>query len=156
MSRTRRTAIVATLLTLLCAGALYGLYLRHLGEVQRESERLESFRREFRPLLDRARSIMDDTADPPSSEELDGALAGRNRFYPEFYPEVTRPEVEWLELTDADVNGDEAALSVSYVIGYYGPDGSRVDWFESRDVETWHARRRDGRWVVYQVDAPLG
>lgn len=86
MSRTRRTAIVATLLTLLCAGALYGLYLRHLGEVQRESERLESFRREFRPLLDRARSIMDDTADPRPLRSSTGRWPGATGSIPSSTP----------------------------------------------------------------------
>ena len=54
---------------------------------------------EVQPLLERARTIMDGTADPAPSEELDGELF-RWRFRKTGYPEVTQIEVSPIKILD--------------------------------------------------------
>ena len=62
-------------------------------EAERQA-RVERYGDEFRPLLERARAIMDGTADPPPSKERDGELCdwafARRR---EYYPDVVRFDI---------------------------------------------------------------
>ena len=115
--------------------------------------RVERYGDEFRPLLERARAIMDGTADPAPSEERDGELCdwafARRR---EYYPDVVRFDISPIELLDVEFGGDdEATLTVSFSRTGYRADGA-VDMRSSHSSDRWHVRREGSGWVVYRIE----
>lgn len=111
----------------------------------------ERYPDEFRPLLERARAIMDGTADPAPSEERDGELYYW-AFPHEAYPDVTRVEVTPIKLLDVEFDGeDEAVLTVSFSMTGYRADGE-VDTQSSYSADKWHVRREGSDWVVYRIE----
>ena len=121
-------------------------------EAERQA-RVERYGDEFQPLLERARAIMDGTADPPASEELDGEL-----FYWGWdhrrgaYPDTTRVEVSPIEVTDVAPDGEGGlTVTVSFKVTQYRADGG-VDSHASFVGDTWHARRGGSGWVVYRIE----
>ena len=112
--------------------------------------RLQQYRQEFAPLLDRARSLMMGTATPAPSEEQDGSLYDDLRFRQDLYPDIVRINVSKLDITDAEIHGDEAVLTVDYAYSQYRADGS-VFGTASIQGEKWYAKRTDAGWKVYRV-----
>ena len=111
---------------------------------------------ELRPTLERARSVMAGTADPPASEGLDGAMYEESFDFPqgEYYPDATRAEVTPIVVVDAEYGGDEVVLTVGFFDAYYRADGSEV-CSASHSHDRWYLRREDGRWVFYRVETRL-
>ncbi|MDP9858438.1 hypothetical protein J2S71_000134 [Olsenella profusa DSM 13989] len=119
-------------------------------EVERQA-RVERYGDEFQPLLERARAIMDGTADPAPSEERDGELYYW-AFPHEAYPDVTRVEVTPIKLLDVELEGDdEAVLTVSFSMTGYRADGE-VDTQSSYSADRWHVRKEGSDWVVYKIE----
>ena len=106
---------------------------------------------EVQPLLERARTIMDGTADPAPSEELDGELF-RWRFRKTGYPEVTQIEVSPIKILGV-VPDDSGGiiLTVNFEITRYRIDG-KVDSWISCAGDKWYVRKNDDRWIVYKID----
>ena len=75
---------------------------------------------EVQPLLERARTIMDGTADPAPSEELDGELYfwSWNRRC-NAYPHASYVEVKPIEITAVQHAGDKAILTINFEITAY-------------------------------------
>ena len=125
---------------------------RERQEAERQA-RVERYGDEFRPLLERARAIMDGTADPAPSEERDGelydwAFAQRKKYY----PDVTRFDITPIELLDMELEGDdEAVLTVIFSRTGYRADGE-VDTRSSYKGDKWHVRREGPDWVVYRIE----
>ena len=126
------------------------------GQERQDAERqarVERYGDEFQPLLERARAIMDGTADPAPSEERDGelydwAFAQRKKYY----PDVTRFDITPIELLDVELDGDdEAVLTVSFSRTGYRADGE-VDTRSSYKGAKWHVRREGSDWVVYRIE----
>lgn len=160
MSRRRRPMILIVCAVLIMIGGFL-VSRAWQGHVERERERLESerlervgrYRGELQPLLERARAIMDGTADPPASEELDGEL-----FYWGWdhrrgaYPDTTRVEVSPIEVTNVAPDGEGGlTVTVSFKVTQYRADGG-VDSHASFVGDTWHARRGGSGWVVYRIE----
>ena len=124
------------------------------GQERQEAERqarVERYSGEFQPLLERARAIMDGTADPAPSEERDGELYYW-AFPHEAYPDVTRVEVTPIKLLDVELEGDdEAVLTVSFSMTGYRADGE-VDTQSSYSADRWHVRKEGSDWVVYKIE----
>lgn len=121
-------------------------------EAERQA-RVERYGDEFQPLLERARAIMDGTADPAPSEERDGELCdwafARRR---EYYPDVVRFDISPIELLDVEFEGDdEATLTVSFSRTGYRADGA-VDMRSSHSSDKWHVRKEGSDWVVYKIE----
>ena len=106
---------------------------------------------EVQPLLERARTIMDGTADPAPSEELDGELF-RWRFRKTGYPEVTQIEVSPIKILGV-VPDDSGGiiLTVNFEITRYRANGKRDSW-ASYTADKWYVRKNDNRWIVYKID----
>ena len=80
---------------------------------------------EFQPLLERARTIMDGTADPEPSEELDGELYIW-RFRKNHHRFVTHVEVTPIKVVNVAPDGSGGIiLTVSFEITRYRDDGER-------------------------------
>lgn len=119
-------------------------------EAERQA-RVERYADEFRPLLERARAIMDGTADPAPSEERDGELYYWT-FPHEAYPDVTKIDISPIELLDVEFDGDdEATLTVSFSMAGYRTDGE-LDTRSSHSSDRWHVRREGSGWVVYKIE----
>lgn len=121
-------------------------------EAERQA-RVERYGDEFQPLLERARAIMDGTADPAPSEERDGELCdwafARRR---EYYPDVVRFDISPIELLDVEFEGDdEATLTVSFSRTGYRADGA-VDMRSSHSSDKWHVRKEGSDWAVYKIE----
>lgn len=121
-------------------------------EAERQA-RVERYGNEFQPLLERARAIMDGTADPPPSKERDGELCdwafARRR---EYYPDVVRFDISPIELLDVEFEGDdEATLTVSFSRTGYRADGA-VDMRSSHSSDKWHVRKEGSDWAVYKIE----
>jgi hypothetical protein len=115
------------------------------------SWQLAQYGEEFRPLLTRAASLMDGIADPPANEDSDGALYNHDRFEPSDITGEASAKTERMELTSAEVNGDDAALHVDFIIHYYDADDVEIGHLGC-NIEVWHARRQDdGSWAVYSM-----
>lgn len=106
---------------------------------------------EFQPLLERARTIMDGTADPAPSEELDGELYIW-RFRKTGYPEVTQIEVSPIKILGV-VPDDSGGiiLTVNFEITRYRVDG-KVDSWSSHSADKWYVRKNGNRWIVYKIE----
>ena len=106
---------------------------------------------EVQPLLERARTIMDGTADPAPSEELDGELF-RWRFRKTGYPEVTQIEVSPIKILGV-VPDDSGGiiLTVNFEITRYRANGKKDSW-ASYTADKWYVRKNDDRWIVYKIE----
>ena len=106
---------------------------------------------EVQPLLERARTIMDGTADPAPSEELDGELF-RWRFRKTGYPEVTQIEVSSIKILGV-VPDDSGGiiLTVNFEITRYRANGKKDSW-ASYTADKWYVRKNGNRWIVYKIE----
>ena len=106
---------------------------------------------EFQPLLERARTIMDGTANPAPSEELDGELYIW-RFRKTGYPEVTQIEVSPIKILSV-VPDDSGGiiLTVNFEITRYRANGKKDSW-ASYTADKWYVRKNGDRWIVYKIE----
>ena len=106
---------------------------------------------EVQPLLERARTIMDGTADPAPSEELDGELYVW-RFRKNHHRFVTHVEVTPIKVTNVAPDGSGGIiLTVSFEITRYRDDGERSSWASYVDNK-WYVRKNGDRWMVYKIE----
>ena len=106
---------------------------------------------EIQPLLERARSVMDGTADPPASKQFDGELYCWS-FSREEYRDVTRVEVSPIYVTTITSDGDNGmVLTVNFEITRYRANGKRDSW-ASYTGDKWYIRKNGNRWIVYKID----
>ena len=106
---------------------------------------------EVQPLLERARTIMDGTADPAPSEELDGELF-RWRFRKTGYPEVTQIEVSPIKILGVVPDGNDGIiLTVNFEITRYRANGKKDSW-ASYTGDKWYVRKNGNRWIVYKIE----
>ena len=106
---------------------------------------------EIQPLLERARSVMDGTADPPASKQFDGELYYWS-FSREEYRDVTRVEVSPIYVTTITSDGDNGmVLTVNFEITRYRANGKRDSW-ASYTGDKWYIRKNGNRWIVYKID----
>ena len=97
---------------------------------------------ELQPLLERARTVLDGTANPASSKELDGEL----------YPEAVQIEVSPIKIQAAVPDGNGGIiLTVNFEITRYRIDG-KVDSWISCAGDKWYVRKNDDRWIVYKIE----
>ena len=108
---------------------------------------------ELQPLLERARAVMNGTANPVSSEELDGELYFWSWDYERStYPRTAYIEVSPIKITSIIPDGnDRAILIVSFHIIQYRADGERDSWLYCTDNK-WYVRKNGDRWIVYKID----
>ena len=107
---------------------------------------------EFQPLLERARTIMDGTADPAPSKELDGELYVW-RFRKNHHRFVTHVEVTPIKVTNVAPDGSGGIiLTVSFEITRYRDDGERSSWASYIDNK-WYVRKNGDRWMVYKIES---
>ena len=106
---------------------------------------------EVQPLLERAKTIMDGTANPAPSEELDGELF-RWYFQKTDYPEVTQIEVSPIKILGV-VPDDSGGiiLTVNFEITRYRANGKRDSW-ASYTNDKWYVRKNGDRWIVYKIE----
>ncbi|MGI6217878.1 MAG: hypothetical protein ACOYIK_09745 [Coriobacteriales bacterium] len=115
---------------------------------RQETDRAKS---EFASLLERAESIEEGTADPPASEERDGALCSLV-LDQEKNPSVVRVEASPVELFEAHYDSDsEAQLTVSYTSVGYDEDGNRV-FHDMHRLDTWYAKKGSDGWIIYRME----
>ena len=157
MGRRRYLVILVAIMAAVVAGLLVtqvwqGYFARGLDRWEDMClGRRERYSGEFQPLLERARAIMDGTADPAPSEERDGELYYW-AFPHEAYPDVTRVEVTPIKLLNVELEGDdEAVLPVSFSMTGYRADGE-VDTQSSYSADRWHVRKEGSDWVVYRIE----
>ena len=106
---------------------------------------------EIQPLLERARSVMDGTADPPASKQFDGERYCWS-FSREEYRDVTRVEVSPIYVTTITSDGDNGmVLTVNFEITRYRANGKRDSW-ASYTGDKWYIRKNGNRWIVYKID----
>ena len=107
---------------------------------------------EFQPLLERARTIMDGTADPAPSEELDGELYfwSWNRRC-NAYPHASYVEVKPIEITAVQHAGDKAILTINFEITAYSKNGN-IEMNASYLANKWYVRKNGDRWMVYKIE----
>lgn len=141
---------------LLAAGLLVALAVL-LAPVALRALRATRAEVTFWPILERARAVMAGTAEPPASEELDGALYERSFDFRQrrYYPDATRAEVTPIVVVDAEYDGDdEVVLTVRFSDTYYRADGSEAcGALHSHD--RWYLRREDGRWTFSRMETRL-
>ena len=107
---------------------------------------------EVQPLLERARTIMDGTADPAPSKELDGELYVW-RFRKNHHRFVTHVEVTPIKVTNVAPDGSGGIiLTVSFEITRYRDDGERSSWASYIDNK-WYVRKNGDRWMVYKIES---
>ena len=108
---------------------------------------------ELQPLLERARAVMNGTANPVSSEELDGELYFWSWDYERStYPRTAYIEVSPIKITSIIPDGnDRAILIVSFHIIQYRADGERDSWLYCTDNK-WYVRKNGDRWIVYKIE----
>ena len=96
---------------------------------------------EVQPLLERARTIMDGTANPTPSEELDGELYfwSWNRRC-NAYPNASYVEVKPIEITAVQHAGDKAILTINFEITAYSKNGS-IEMNASYLANKWYVRK---------------
>ena len=105
---------------------------------------------EIQPLLQRARSVMDGTANPPASKQLDGELYYWS-FSREEYRDVTQIEVSPIYVTTITSDGDNGmVLTVNFEVTRYCANGRRDSW-ASYTGDKWYIRKNDDRWIVYKI-----
>ena len=107
---------------------------------------------EVQPLLERARTIMDGTADPAPSKELDGELYIW-RFRKNHHRFVTHVEVTPIKVTNVAPDGSGGIiLTVSFEITRYRDDGERSSWASYVDNK-WYVGKNGDRWMVYKIES---
>ena len=108
---------------------------------------------EFQPLLERARAVMNGTANPAPSEELDGELY----FWSWDYERNTYPRTAYIEVSPIKItniisdSSDRAILTVSFQIIQYRADGERDSCLYCTDNK-WYVRKNGDRWIVYKIE----
>ena len=106
---------------------------------------------EVQPLLERARTIMEGTADPEPSEELDGKLYTW-RFKKESHPSAAYTEVSPIKVTNIVSNdNNEVILTVSFHIIRYSANGEKESWIYYTN-DKWYVRKNGDRWIVYKIE----
>ena len=106
---------------------------------------------EVQPLLERARTIMDGTADPAPSEELDGKLYTW-RFKKESHPSAAYTEVSPIKVTNiVSSDNNEVILTVSFHIIRYSANGEKESWIYYTN-DKWYVRKNGDRWIVYKIE----
>ena len=106
---------------------------------------------EVQPLLERARTIMDGTADPEPSEELDGKLYTW-RFKKESHPSAAYTEVSPIKVTNiVSSDNNEVILTVSFHIIRYSANGEKESWIYYTN-DKWYVRKNGDRWIVYKIE----
>ena len=106
---------------------------------------------EVQPLLERARTIMDGTADPEPSEELDGKLYTW-RFKKESHPSAAYTEVSPIKVTNiVSSDNNEVILTVSFHIIRYSANGEKESWIYYTN-DKWYVRKNGNRWIVYKIE----
>ena len=106
---------------------------------------------ELQPLLERARTIMDGTADPAPSEELDGKLYTW-RFKKESHPSAAYTEVSPIKVTNiVSSDNNEVILTVSFHIIRYSANGEKESWIYYTN-DKWYVRKNGDRWIVYKIE----
>ena len=138
------TISVARIAIILAIGILAAIELWHAALLIR-------LRIELQPLLERAKTIMDGTANPAPSEELDGKLYTW-RFKKESHPSAAYTEVSPIEVTNiVSSDNNEVILTVSFHIIRYSANGEKESWiYYTKDK--WHVRKNDDRWIVYKIE----
>ena len=109
---------------------------------------------ELQPLLERARTVLDGTANPASSKELDGELYSwswdRER---NLYPEAVQIEVSPIKIQAAVPDGNGGIiLTVNFEITRYRANGKRDSWASYTD-DKWYIRKNGNRWIVYKIES---
>ena len=109
---------------------------------------------ELQPLLERARTVLDGTANPASSKELDGELYSwswdRER---NLYPEAVQIEVSPIKIQAAVPDGNGGIiLTVNFEITRYRANGKRDSW-ASYTSDKWYVRKNGNRWIVYKIES---
>ncbi len=105
---------------------------------------------EFQPLLERARTIMDGTADPEPSEELDGKLYTW-RFKKESHPSAAYTEVSPIKVTNiVSSDNNEVILTVSFHIIRYSANGEKESWIYYTN-DKWYVRKDQVGDEAYEV-----
>ena len=106
---------------------------------------------EVQPLLERARTIMDGTADPEPSEELDGKLYTW-RFKKESHPSAAYTEVSPIKVTNiVSSDNNEVILTVSFHIIRYSANREKESWIYYTN-DKWYVRKNGDRWIVYKIE----
>ena len=148
MKSKRRAAIL-----IVCVAAVAvvgGIFGTRAYQTAVHAQQVAQAKSEFAPLVERARDIMEGTADPPASEERDGVLASE-AFPPEAHPDTAWVELSPIEITDVEYTSDtEAVLTVSYSIAGYRSDGW-TDFSASMSDDKWYLQKTDDGWVVYDI-----
>ena len=107
---------------------------------------------EIQPLLERARTIMDGTADPAPSKELDGELYVW-RFRKNHHRFVTHVEVTPIKVTNvAPDDSGGIILTVNFEITRYRANGKKDSW-ASYTADKWYVRKNGNRWIVYKIES---
>ena len=108
---------------------------------------------ELQPLLERARTVLDGTASPASSEELDGELY----FWSWDYERNTYPRTAYIEVSPIKILGvvpDDSGgiiLTVNFEITRYRANGKKDSW-ASYTGDKWYIRKNGNRWIVYKIE----
>ena len=138
------TISVARIAIILAIGILAAIELWHATLLIR-------LRIELQPLLERAKTIMDGTANPAPSEELDGKLYTW-RFKKESHPSAAYTEVSPIEVTNiVSSDNNEVILTVSFHIIRYSANGEKESWiYYTKDK--WYVRKNGDRWIVYKIE----
>lgn len=124
---------------------------QHNEQSDQQRQETDRAKSEFASLLERAESIEEGTADPPASDERDGALCSL-ALDQEKNPSVVRVEASPIELFEAHYDSDsEAQLTVSYTSVGYDEDGNRV-FHDMHRLDTWYAKKGADGWVVYRME----
>ena len=106
---------------------------------------------ELQPLLERARTVLDGTADPEPSEELDGKLYTW-RFKKESHPSAAYTEVSPIKVTNiVSSDNNEVILTVSFHIIRYSANGEKESWIYYTN-DKWYVRKNGNRWIVYKIE----
>ena len=138
------TISVARIAIILAIGILAAIELWHATLLIR-------LRIELQPLLERAKTIMDGTANPAPSEELDGKLYTW-RFKKESHPSAAYTEVSPIKVTNiVSSDNNEVILTVSFHIIRYSANGEKESWIYYTN-DKWYVRKNGDRWIVYKIE----
>jgi hypothetical protein len=148
--KSKRGATILIVCVVAVVAVVGGIFGNRAYQAAVHTQQIAQAKSEFAPLVERARDIMEGTADPPASEERDGILVS-DAFPPEAHPDTAWVEVEPIEITDVEYTSDtEAVLTVSYSIAGYRSDGW-TDFSASMPDDRWYLRKTDDGWVVYDI-----
>ncbi|MGI6217879.1 MAG: hypothetical protein ACOYIK_09750 [Coriobacteriales bacterium] len=148
--KSKRGAIILIVCVVAVVAVVGGIFGYRAYQSAVHEQQVAQAKSEFAPLVERARDIMEGTADPSASEERDGILASY-AFPPESHPDTAWVEVKPIEITDVEYTSDtEAVLTVNYSIAGYRSDGW-TDFSASMPDDKWYVRKTDDGWVVYDI-----